>query len=384
MHDMSKAFDSINRATLIKDLEKILQKDELHLINTMLNVELSVKCGLHHSNYFKTDTGAPQGDCASANIFTFYLAKSLHNMKNYEHDYNKVIQKRQKHLEEHNYNKQEQINHININLEYADDISEITSNPEQIIQLKEKLPSQLAKRNLTINTSKTEEHKISRTNCDNSWKSWKLLGSILDTDNDIKRRKILTFDALHKLKYIFENNKISISTKMEAFNIYISSIFLYNCETWTLTHSHENAINSFQRHLLRMYILNVKWPKTITNENVYEQTKTKQWKHTIKTRRLSWFGHVIRLPNETPAKIALSYATQKYKRPQGRPKTTWIEITTKQLKEDLNLSWNQACDLAKDREIWKNMLKKLPYWSSLHYVNSFTNKCLTIIPPWKI
>ena len=98
MHDMSKAFDSINRATLIKDLEKILQKDELHLINTMLNVELSVKCGLHHSNYFKTDTGAPQGDCASANIFTFYLSKSLHNMKNYEHDYNKVIQKRQKHL----------------------------------------------------------------------------------------------------------------------------------------------------------------------------------------------------------------------------------------------------------------------------------------------
>ena len=37
MHDMSKAFDSINRATLIKDLEKILQKDELHLINTMLH-----------------------------------------------------------------------------------------------------------------------------------------------------------------------------------------------------------------------------------------------------------------------------------------------------------------------------------------------------------
>ena len=52
MHDMSKAFDSINRATLIKYLEKILQKDELHLINTMLNVELSVKFGLHHSNYF--------------------------------------------------------------------------------------------------------------------------------------------------------------------------------------------------------------------------------------------------------------------------------------------------------------------------------------------
>ena len=55
MHDMSKAFDSINRATLIKDLEKILQKDELHLINTMLNVELSVKCGLHQALCKSTD-----------------------------------------------------------------------------------------------------------------------------------------------------------------------------------------------------------------------------------------------------------------------------------------------------------------------------------------
>ena len=210
-------------------------------------------------------------------------------------------------VEEHNYNKQEQINHININLEYADDISEITSNPEQIIQLKEKLPSQLAKRNLTINTSKTEEHKISRTNCDNSWKSCKLLGSILDTDNDIKRRKILTFDALHKLKYIFENNKISISTKMEAFNIYISSIFLYNCETWTLTHTHENAINSFQRRLLRMYILNVKWPKTITNENVYEQTKNKtvETHNKNKTSQMVWSRNPIAKRNAGKNSIIL-------------------------------------------------------------------------------
>ena len=58
MHDMSKAFDSINRATLIKDLDRILQKDELHLVNKMLNVELSVTRGSYNSEYFKTDTGA--------------------------------------------------------------------------------------------------------------------------------------------------------------------------------------------------------------------------------------------------------------------------------------------------------------------------------------
>ena len=85
MHDMSKAFDSINRTMLLDDLKKILQNDELHLVKTLLNVELSG--GSFTNKYFKTDTGAPQGDCASANEFTFYLAKSLENkIQNYEHD----------------------------------------------------------------------------------------------------------------------------------------------------------------------------------------------------------------------------------------------------------------------------------------------------------
>ena len=117
----------------------------------------------------------------------------------------------------------------------ADDINVITSNPDKIKKLKKTLPTILAARNLTINISKTEEYKISRINCDNSWKSCKLLGSILDTENDINRRKGLTIDALHKLNYIFNSNKLSKKTKMKAFNTYISSIFLYNSEIWTLT-----------------------------------------------------------------------------------------------------------------------------------------------------
>ena len=29
------------------------------------------------SDAFETDTGVPQGDCMSTNLFTFYLAKAL-------------------------------------------------------------------------------------------------------------------------------------------------------------------------------------------------------------------------------------------------------------------------------------------------------------------
>ena len=52
----------------------------------MLNVELSVRCDNEQSDFFKTDTGAPQGDCLSANEFTFYLAKALNQKRKTYHD----------------------------------------------------------------------------------------------------------------------------------------------------------------------------------------------------------------------------------------------------------------------------------------------------------
>ena len=42
LHDMSKAFDTINRSTLINELKTILENDEIHLIKLLLNVQLSV------------------------------------------------------------------------------------------------------------------------------------------------------------------------------------------------------------------------------------------------------------------------------------------------------------------------------------------------------
>ena len=46
----------------------------------------------YNSDFFQTDTGVPQGDCASVNEFTFYLAKALlSDNQAYEHDYAKNI-----------------------------------------------------------------------------------------------------------------------------------------------------------------------------------------------------------------------------------------------------------------------------------------------------
>ena len=52
---MSKAFDSIIRSELVKDLQKILNKDELNMIKILLATELMVQVGKSRSSIFKTE-----------------------------------------------------------------------------------------------------------------------------------------------------------------------------------------------------------------------------------------------------------------------------------------------------------------------------------------
>ena len=66
---MSNAFDTLKRDIIIKDLRKVLNKDEIHLVALWLeNVELCVK--LENQTAFKTNIGSPQGE---GNIHYFSL-----------------------------------------------------------------------------------------------------------------------------------------------------------------------------------------------------------------------------------------------------------------------------------------------------------------------
>ena len=72
---MSKAFDTIQRGTLFRDLKEILPIDELNLIHLLLNdVQLAVKLEDKIRKLFESRIGSQQGDAASALFFIIYLA----------------------------------------------------------------------------------------------------------------------------------------------------------------------------------------------------------------------------------------------------------------------------------------------------------------------
>ena len=141
MLDMSKAFDIINRNHLIEDLQNTIETDELHTISTLLNVSLSVRCENTLSEEFETGTGAPQGDGASALQFTNYLAKTVEPARSNQladHPYpeQNIRPSIPDHITEHNYCVITQKDQIHIDMEYADDISKITSNHSSIENFK--------------------------------------------------------------------------------------------------------------------------------------------------------------------------------------------------------------------------------------------------------
>ena len=75
----------------------------------------------------------------------------------------------------------------------------------------------------------------------------------------------------------------------------------------------------------------------------------------------------MRLHPETPARKALKEYLRKVKRPQGRPKTTWMQTIRQDLacvgiKLDLSKeaqTLNRLSELTQDRKNWRGIVKRV-------------------------
>ena len=92
-------------------------------------------------------------------------------------------------------------------------------------------------------------------------------------------------------------------------------------------------------------------------------TKQKPWSITIKKRRLSWAGHLMRLNEHTPARIALNKFAEPHKNKVGRPKTTWLATIKRDLKEHEMPKDNQEFimrlwEMTSDRAQWNGLVDR--------------------------
>ena len=104
--------------------------------------------------------------------------------------------------------------------------------------------------------------------------------------------------ALTKLKPIWRDNSISLGSKVNLVRSLIISIFLYACESWTLTAELEKRSQTFDLRCYRR-LLNISYKDHGINEEIRRKIQAATGKYDelltlVKKRTLRWFGHVSR------------------------------------------------------------------------------------------
>ena len=99
-------------------------------------------------------------------------------------------------------------------------------------------------------------------------------------------------------KPVWNDRSFSLSSKIQLMRFLITSIFLYACESWTLTAELQRRIQAMEMMCYRK-ILRISYKDHVTNEEVRAKIQQAIGPHedhltTVKRRKLQWYGHVSR------------------------------------------------------------------------------------------
>ena len=148
--------------------------------------------------------------------------------------------------------------------------------------------------NPKISPAKTEFITIGSENTHTECMSEiKKLGTLLDDEEEWNRRKVLSWQTLNKLEKIWRNKIMKVEVKRLVYKTYVESILLYNSLTWATNKTFEYKIDAFHRRQLR-WILNIRYPNRIRNEELYFRIDERELSITIAERRKKHLGHAFR------------------------------------------------------------------------------------------
>ena len=97
--------------------------------------------------------------------------------------------------------------------------------------------------------------------------SFKYLGAIIldeGSKQEVLSKIAYGTEAMTKLKPIRRDNNISLRSKVKLMRSLVISIFLYACESWTLTAELEKRMRAFEMRCCRR-LLNISYYDHVTN-----------------------------------------------------------------------------------------------------------------------
>jgi hypothetical protein len=362
--DFKNAFDSINRQIMFDILRHYgVPTKMVNAIQAIYhNSQSVVLLDGQLSEEFHVTTGVLQGDTLAPFLFIIvmdYVMKNAElNHTNEKGEHGFITNLRQ--------STRQPATMIH-DLDFADDIALTESTFDRAQSQLITTAEWAGKVGLQVNIKKTQLLTNQNTNKRSiqldgqdiqSVDNFKYLGSMmLSSITDIKLRKQLAWKAFWKMKNIWKSATIPIKLKVNIFKASCVSILLYGCESWIITKTLENILNSFATTCYRI-MLNIKRLDKISNTTIYERVKQEPLTHTIQRRQLRYIGHCLRrTTNEFVNMYALYTPKNGHgKRRRGRPRLTYAEYVAKLINNDEPPTSDEIRKAAANRKHWLDIV----------------------------
>lgn len=253
------------------------------------------------------------------------------------------------------------------NIKYADDTALLAESIEDLQTLLNRVDQACRDKGLSINALKTKWMVAGRIGVDPNTKltlgnsdiervdRFRYLGCWINSDNDsdmeIRARIEMARSAFNAWRTVLTNRHLKMSTRLRVLGCYVWSVLQYASETWTLKTSTMNRLEAFELWCYRR-MLRVSWTSHTTNEEVLRRVGTDRVLLTsIKRRKLSYFGHVIRGPKYDLLKLLIQGKVEG-KRWIGRKKLSWL----RNVRQWTGLRVEQLFRIAADREAYQQLI----------------------------
>ena len=188
--------------------------------------------------------------------------------------------------------------------------------------------------------------------------SFKYLGSVITDEGskpEVLSRITQTTAALTRLKPVWIDQSISLTSMIRLMRSLVTSIFLYACESWTLTAELQRRIQAMEIRCYRK-ILHISYKDHVTNEEVRAKIQQAIGPHEdlltiVKRRKLQWYGHASR--SSGLAKTILQ-GTVKGGRRQSVQRNRWED----NIREWTGLEFGKSQRAVENREKWRKLVAK--------------------------
>lgn len=392
--DIEKAYDGIPRKPLLKVLRRYGASSRLcHLIDLLYRkTSARVRLAGVESDLFDICTGVKQGCILSTILFNIYLDFAIRQViPRFQHKgvswrVSKPLDPRTRaSTSRSSQTSQTSWYSILVNhLLYADDTTIIASSCQELRQMLTDLNAEFQKWGLKLSSTKTV---IGCLNCDQlpstpiylngqsvpqipngKAHTFKFLGSLLDFRNpdsttDMWHRVNLAQSVVRRLsKSVWHLPGLSIRAKVNTFTTLVLPVLLHGCETWTLSDANIQQLEGFVGRSLRT-LLGLSWQHKVSYETIRHRcfmcTQGPIAWH-IRYSQLRWFGHLMRMKDDSLPLQVMCGAPPDLHRPARKPPLRWIDRIYSYLTQ-LEVPTRDPTilrNLALQRQTWRDTIRK--------------------------